>query len=209
MLCRQSKYFRKLCGPGSAFAESEQREIEFVDDDPDTFAALVHYLYNAKGDSDSAERQQSWDYYLNLRITGDKYLCMELKMSAEANLCAKIESMSDTTMILSILRTLQDEHPDDAILLRLAAQLRKTHFHKLIKDKGYRSYLDEDKERLWAQLDELIPFTKEQKTVVSCTKCSAIWWKSQAANHTVPCAYIRPSPSPPHRVTERACFLSG
>lgn len=209
MLCRQSEYFRKLCGPGSAFAESKQSEIEFADDDPDAFAAVVRHLYNAKSKViiDVPVSPTEWEFYLKLRTTADKYLCHNLKISADISFRAVVRSTSDTTQIFHVIRTLQDEYSHDDALIRLAGELRKAHLPKLITEDGYRAYLNEDKERLWVQLDELASFaTMEQKTVASCEKCPAVWWKGQAANHTATCT-VKSSIFPALHTTERVCLL--
>lgn len=45
IICTQSEYFKKLCGKGSQFAESDQKIVELKEDDPDAVVGIIRQLY--------------------------------------------------------------------------------------------------------------------------------------------------------------------
>ena len=62
--------------------ESDQAEIELKDDDPHAVEGVLRYIYSGRME---AWTQRSWEYWLDLAETADKYL--EPKLREYANAC--------------------------------------------------------------------------------------------------------------------------
>ena len=87
--------------------ESEQTEIELQEDKPDALEGVLHYIYGCE--TEEWDRR-SWQYWLDLVETADKYL--EPKLSERASRCFETLAFSleeqDVGTICEILQTLQD-----------------------------------------------------------------------------------------------------
>ena len=87
--------------------ESDQAEIELKDDNPHAVEGVLRYIYSCRME---AWALRSWEYWLDLAETADKYL--EPKLSEYANACFIVKAVSlkdsDVETICEILQTIQD-----------------------------------------------------------------------------------------------------
>lgn len=142
--------------------------------------ALLGYLYGIQPNTTIS----TWRQWLTLRCAADKYLLRLLHKIADASMVAEINATTEPDEIFAIIRTLKHDHGHDDSLATLAESLRFDHLRNLIDNKDYRSYLDEDKERLWDQLDELsFAAGCEKKRLVCCKVCHKIWWSEDHDEH--------------------------
>ena len=72
VLCTQSEYFKKLCGKGSQFAESEQKVVELKDDDPDAVESILRQLYFGDYTVGNQGNVASWMLHANVAVTAKK-----------------------------------------------------------------------------------------------------------------------------------------
>jgi hypothetical protein len=87
--------------------ESEQAEIELKEDNPHAVEGVLRYIYGCKIEDHG---QKTWQYWLDLFETADKYL--EPELSLEASIGFRMSALSvqqtDTEVICEILQTVQD-----------------------------------------------------------------------------------------------------
>ena len=71
IICMHSEYFKKLCGPGSQFAERNYKVIELKDDDPEAVEAIIRQIYF--GDYNSGgTRTLDWSFHAAVAMTARK-----------------------------------------------------------------------------------------------------------------------------------------
>lgn len=190
IICQRSEYFHRLCGPGSHFAESKQSEIELKDVDSQAMQLLLQHLYSIEPDP----FQAPWRTWLNLRTTADKYPLSALRKLADTSLRSAVGCITNADSIFTIIRTLETKYADDDALTALAKSLRRENLHKLLRNARYRAYLDEDRSRLWKQLEELsFAAHLQEKTLSGCKRCGKLWWgdRPEAVDQTCPATQVR------------------
>lgn len=87
--------------------ESDQAEIELKEDSPQAVKGVLRYIYGCKLE-DYGEK--TWQYWLDLFGTADKYLepSLSLQASAGFRMSALRLEETDVNVICEILQTLQD-----------------------------------------------------------------------------------------------------
>jgi hypothetical protein len=93
--------------PLTPFQESEQNEIELKEDNADALEGVLRYIYGCKIED---RGQKTWQYWLDLFETADKYL--EPELSLEASIAFRMLALDlgkkDVEAICEILQILQD-----------------------------------------------------------------------------------------------------
>lgn len=70
IICTQSKYFEKLCGKGSHFAESDQKIVELKEDDPDAVVGIIRQLYFGSYLFHSSRTDKNWKFHAEVVKSG-------------------------------------------------------------------------------------------------------------------------------------------
>ena len=180
-LCSNSEYFRKLLGPDSPFAESEQKAIELHEDDPEALYAALAFLYgrdhnNPDDELDDRETQkvvQDTVFQLMLCITADKYELLDLKKEAFEAFRNAAFTLVHVKEIINILRLVEDYGLEtEAPYKRFVESVIDKHRVALLRDEEYRAVLDTNKTLMWSLVDSLLTSVDAgSKSVWLCRTC--------------------------------------
>ena len=132
--------------------ESEQTEIELKEDDPHALEGVLRYIYGCKIDD---YHQKTWQYWLDLVETADKYL--EPQLSKHAALHFQIQALtldkSDVETICDILQALQDTERYEQYK-SFAVDLTMRNLH-LLKNEQFRAQVYSCKRVMLKLVDRL------------------------------------------------------
>jgi hypothetical protein len=111
----------------------------------------IRYLYGV--DTPCSDQ---WRFWLNIHVTGDKYLVPELGAEGSMLFCRYARKCTSADDIFDIIETCRTEFSHNDEFVELAAELREKNLGKLLSNNRFRAQLDSGgKEALWQQLDEL------------------------------------------------------
>lgn len=184
VLCTKSDYFKKLCGPGSHFAEGNTKVIELKEDDPDAVEYLLRYLYSGQS---RTEQDNNWQLQLEVAKTAQKYLILDLAAIAKKKFVEVASATIKPEEVFATITHIQ-ENTSEADYLKVAQQLETKHLLPLLKVPGYRDVIDQDKSVMWNHLDRLrdsLSRNLEGVDFAYCLKCMR--W-----------AFFRPEEQNPH-----------
>lgn len=132
--------------------ESEQNEIELKEDNPQALEGVLRHIYGCKIDD---HHQKTWQYWLDLSETADKYL--EPRLSERATLHFRIKALtlqdSDVETICEILQALQDIGRYE-LLKSFAVDLTMRNLH-LLRDERFRAQVYSCKRIMLKLIDRL------------------------------------------------------
>ncbi|KAL9533272.1 hypothetical protein SMMN14_02215 [Sphaerulina musiva] len=170
VLCTKSDYFKKLCGPGSHFAEGNTKVIELKEDNPDAVEYLLRYIYSGQSQTDEDD---NWQLQLEVAKTAQKYLLLDLAAIAKEKFMKVANAVIEPEDVFATIthirqNTLESDH------LNVAQQLETKHLLPLLKVPGYRDVIDQDKSLMWNYLDQFRDFmsSKEQVYFANTTHLS-------------------------------------
>ncbi|KAH9826120.1 Broad-Complex, Tramtrack and Bric a brac [Teratosphaeria destructans] len=158
IICRASEYFKKLCGPGSAFAESEAKVIELKDDTVDALDAVLRYIYTGKycSEEDGEEYQKrSWEFNIDVSITANKYMIDTLSKIAWEECKSLINRLTDVQEVFDALEKMPEYEGYDASFSEIAANLREKHLKSLLKLPAFRAQMETNTEDMWKMIERL------------------------------------------------------
>ena len=140
-----------------SFQESKQDVIELEDDDSDAMDTVLRHIYKSPiGPRHSSSGGNPWRFWLDVRITADKYLVPALSEQAFKYLFDFARSEKNLDEIADIVNTLQTEMSHDDKIFGLAAELRKKHLRNLLQNKRYREKIEDDKALMWEHVDQVL-----------------------------------------------------
>ncbi|KXT07708.1 hypothetical protein AC578_10174 [Pseudocercospora eumusae] len=170
ILCTSSEYFKKLCGPGSHFAESQQKCIELKGDHPDALEAILEYLYTKQHDHG---RDDDWALQLEIGKTAEKYLLPDLATAANRKYVSHASATVEPQAVFDTIMHIR-EHAFSDKDLKVADDLETKHLLALMKVNDFRQLISKDQTRMWKYLDQFTNFIsdKEAVTLCKCQKCS-------------------------------------
>ena len=145
--------------------ESEQAEIELQEDSPQAVEGVLRYIYGCKLEDHA---QRTWQYWLDLFETADKYL--EPSLSLQASVGFRMSAISleetDVEVICKILQILQDTDRYD-FFKSFAVGLTMRHLG-LLDNKQFRAQVYSCK-RVMFKMAERLSFAVDLEPVeVGC-----------------------------------------
>lgn len=187
ILCTSSDYFKKLCGPGSHFAESSQNIIELKEDHPDAVYQLLRFIYT--GNDNCGDRETDYALQLEISKVAQKYLYPDLYAKAAKKFCTLFTAINEPTKVFDAITHVRAVSEDDTIL-QIADEIQQRHILPLMKVPGFRSQIDQDKDLMWKHLDDFTDFKAglRELKLSSCPTCGVS--KLFALNQTIPSLHL-------------------
>ncbi|KAF2771847.1 hypothetical protein EJ03DRAFT_10165 [Teratosphaeria nubilosa] len=205
-ICRASEYFKKLCGPGSAFAESEAKVIELKDDIADAFDAVLRYIYTGKWFSDKVGdeyQKRSWQFNVDVSVTANKYMIDTLSKIALTECKSLINKLTDVQEVFDALEKMPEYQGYDSAFTEIAANLREKNLKGLLKLPAFRAQLETKTEDMWEMIDRLsFAVGLEKNFFTRCLRCGECELSSKPPTHASHNCGMHHYSQPSNEVTE-------
>ncbi|KAK4544582.1 hypothetical protein LTR36_004154 [Oleoguttula mirabilis] len=151
VICRQSQYFNKLCGPDTQFAEGGQTVIELKEDDEDAVYAMLQWIYTFEYDTTWAAQPrftpEAFEFHNNVHLVADKYQLPTLSTLAKRRVNAVISSCTTDTLLILMCRASSGGGGCDPIQTMQSFKDRSnTRFKTLLHDDRFLQLLKDDPE---------------------------------------------------------------
>ncbi|EME79247.1 uncharacterized protein MYCFIDRAFT_204749 [Pseudocercospora fijiensis CIRAD86] len=188
ILCTTSEYFKKLCGPGSHFAESQQKTIELKGDHPDAVEAILKYLYTKQ---DNNDQDHEWTLQLEIAKTAEKYLLPGVAAIANQKFVSHASVIAEPQAVFDAIMHIR-EHAFSEKDLAVASELEKKHIFALMKVNDFRQLISKDQSLMWKYIDQFAEFisSKAEVMLCKCAKCTSTLVRHPG---TLPSLHLDPS----------------